>query len=67
MDKPWISAETKRAMVERHKVWKLLGSQSPEFRSLRNMINQFVKKTKQRYLKNKIKQCGKTLDSGGKK
>jgi hypothetical protein len=56
-------------MVERHKVWKLLGSQSPEFRSLRNMINQLVKKTKQRYLylKNKIKQCGKTLDSGGKK
>ena len=54
-------------MVERHKVWKLLGSRSPEFRSLRNMINQLVKKTKQRYLKNKIKQCGKTLDSGGKK
>ena len=60
LDKPWISTEIKRAIAERQKAWRVLGPQSPEFRSLRNKINRLVKKTKQRYFKNKIMQCGKS-------
>jgi hypothetical protein len=62
LDKPWISTEIKRAIAERQKAWRVLGPQSPEFRSLRNKINRLVKKTKQRYFKNKIMQCGKSDD-----
>ena len=58
LDKPWVSAEIKQAIVQRQKIWKLFGPQSPEFRSLRNKINQLVKKAKKRYLNDKIKQCG---------
>ena len=58
LDKPWVSAEIKQAIVQRQKIWKLFGPQSPEFRSLRNKINRLVKKTKKRYLNDKIKQCG---------
>jgi hypothetical protein len=59
-DKPWISTEIKRAIAERQKAWRVLGPQSPEFRSLRNKINRLVKKIKQRYFKNKFIQCGKS-------
>ena len=46
LDKPWVSAEIKEAIVQRQKIWKLFGPQSPEFRSLRNKINRLVEKLK---------------------
>jgi hypothetical protein len=44
LGKPWMSAEIKRAIAERQKVWRVLGPQLLELRSLRNKITRLVKK-----------------------
>jgi hypothetical protein len=69
LDKPWISTEIKRAIAERQKAWRVLGSHSQEFRSLRNKINRLVKK-KQNNAILRTKSCSVEnliIDGGGKK